>query len=710
MPRLTVNQRLYCASGVVALILIAMRITPSSYGVALGHLGAHHPGLIAFEPRPIRSDEWAVITPAIQATINNGFERYNKTSFYHEDLRQVYSLPVRDWGFAFKPTMWLFGVASASVAFATHHVVLQVLFLVGFALIFRRSGLVGYRAWLLAACIFWSGFVQYFWTAVGPVVAWWPWLTLAIIWVRTSWLAIPVVAYAFACWTLSFFYPPLFISLGFVTACFVFGFRHNRLPPLRLLACGIACIVGAGVAIYYLRDTLLVLNETIYPGQRRVAGGGLYAEKIVSMFLPYAFISRSEPFGVRASIDSVNICEFGVVGSVYFLFALLVFSPSRMLSGSFKPRRSELVVLVIGCSAVLAWMLVPIPSRVGAVLLWDRVPGFRMVMAAGVLFALISVYVFRHASTRMTLPRMAIGLAIILAFVAWKSSHGVVSLRLIGRDLLPAVGLIGVYALRARLSPSGEHATLLATAALMNLLCFGTFNPLQQADPIFTAADTPVARQFAEHARRQHGRPLLDEFPGRVLNGLGFSSIAHVEAVPQMQLWRDIFPDLSETELSAFNQYAHIILSDEEEKPRSRGDVVLLPKRAVLPRLSIEGTCTPSAVAGGGTVARVERSPDGRIVVRGHVAAAGVFRDQVLRVVTPYASKARLDVTAEPGVAVDLEHDQHDFTLTLETGPGEHTGPVCLLFVDERLGTTAALDDPSLEGECDACLRHSTTP
>ena len=29
---------------------------------------------------------------------------------------------------------------------------------------------------------------------------------------------------------------------------------------------------------------------------------------------------------------------------------------------------------------------------------------------------------------------------------------------------------------------------------------------------------------------------------------------------------------------------------------------------------------------------------------------------------------------------------------------------VCVLFVDERDKTTVAIDDPTVEGECDACL------
>ncbi len=705
--RLSTHSWVPIGVAVIALLFVALRITPSSYGVALAALGSPGAGLVAGQAKPIRSDEWAVITPAVQATINNGFDRYNATSFYHEDLRQIYAMPVHDWGFLFRPTMWLFGVARPSLAFAFHHVLVQTLCIVGFALLFRRSGLVGINAWLLSSCIFWSGFVQYFWTTVGPVVAWWPWVTLAIIHVRRSWWALPVVAYVFACWALSFFYPPLLITLSFVTACIVLGMRHNRLPPVRLIACGVACIIGAAIAVFYLRDTLLALNDTFYPGQRRAGGGGLLLEKLVSMFVPYAFIFKAEPYGVRSALAEINICEFGVVGSVYFFFALLLVSPRRVALPIFKARRVEAAILFGGLAATFAWMTVELPSIVGAPLLWDRVPPPRMVMAAGVLLALASVYVLRHISVRLTLPRATVGVAVIVAFAIFKSSHGLVSFRLINRDLVPALGLVVVFLLRGRMSKSAEHTSLLGVAALTNFLCFASFNPLQQADPIFATPQTEKTRAFAESARRQHGRPLVEPFPGRVLNGLGYSSIAHVEATPQMRLWRDLLPEVPEETLqSTFNRYAHIILSDEDVLTSPQPDVALLPKRMIMPRATWSRDCKVAVASPASYSREVERLENGnvQVVLRGNVPAAGVFRDQVFHVVTEQRVEVHAHVAPEPGDVVDSGHDEHAFEITFEMTANAHADQVCVLFEDLREGELIALDDPSSVDECGRCV------
>jgi hypothetical protein len=214
-----------------------------------------------------------------------------------------------------------------------------------------------------------------------------------------------------------------------------------------------------------------------------------------------------------------------------------------------------------------------------------------------------------------------------------------------------------------------------------------------------------VTRTFARFAESQHGRPLLEEFPGRVLNGLGYSAIAHVEAAPQMSLWRSLLPDVPESILqSTFNRYAHIIISDEAELRSPQADVALLPKRLLMPRVEVVETCEPTAIAAGRIAARagVDVQDGASLVFAGSVPAAGVFRDQVFQVVTRKPVSVNVDVEVEPGQKVDAHRDEHQLVLTIDGQLGGD--PLCVLFVDERTGTTVALDDPTVTGECDACL------
>lgn len=115
--------------------------TPTSYAISLQTVGAEDTGLVLGTPRGIRSDEFALFTPLLQATVNNGYRRFNATSLYHEDLRSTVSQPLRDWGMVFKPTSWGFLFLPAAYAFSLYHWGIIASFLVGYTLLFRRGGI-----------------------------------------------------------------------------------------------------------------------------------------------------------------------------------------------------------------------------------------------------------------------------------------------------------------------------------------------------------------------------------------------------------------------------------------------------------------------------------------------------------------------------------------------------------------------------------------
>src|SRR5262245_21927532 len=109
------------AGAAIAIVWLTNTWTLSSYGFVLRALGARDTGIVLGEPRAIRSDEWGILTPYIQATVNNGLRRINETSFYREDLRIAEAMPIRDWGILFKPEQWLFPFVNAAYAYSFQH-------------------------------------------------------------------------------------------------------------------------------------------------------------------------------------------------------------------------------------------------------------------------------------------------------------------------------------------------------------------------------------------------------------------------------------------------------------------------------------------------------------------------------------------------------------------------------------------------------------
>ena len=148
-------------AALAAAIWLNQAWSPSSYAIVLRSLDVRESGLVLGTPRDVRSDEWSILTPLLQATVNNGFRRHNETSFYGEDLRTVLALPVADWGLAFKPDQWLYPFVDAAYAYSFQHLVYIAAFLAGYALLFVRIGMAANSATLLSLALFFTAFVQF---------------------------------------------------------------------------------------------------------------------------------------------------------------------------------------------------------------------------------------------------------------------------------------------------------------------------------------------------------------------------------------------------------------------------------------------------------------------------------------------------------------------------------------------------------------------
>lgn len=149
-------------------------LTPSSYASAL-RLFEDQPHSISLgEPQEIRSDEWAVWTPYMQAAVRNQFGRYNLTSPYHEDLRNLNPLPLKDWGLIFKPYFWPFLVVSPAYAYSFFFAFQIFAFIYGYRRLFRRIGISDELAIGGALLLFFCGYTQYWWTTLGPSLSFFP--------------------------------------------------------------------------------------------------------------------------------------------------------------------------------------------------------------------------------------------------------------------------------------------------------------------------------------------------------------------------------------------------------------------------------------------------------------------------------------------------------------------------------------------------------
>lgn len=540
-------------------IYIGNAWSPSSYSIVLKTIGAENPDPAWGKPRPIRSDEWAVLTPLIQATVNNKFERYNKTSLYGEDLRVNYGLPIHDWGIAFKPTMWLYGVTNPAYAYSFHWFSLTVLFVIGYALLFRWLGATAAVGFALSAGLYFTGFVQFWWDEKASEFALFPWVLLPF---STRWhllIKAAVFYWVAVAWLLTNFYPPIQISLAFVGFLILLARDPSLFKPSSLIVIIFAAAAAAATTAFYLWDYLQATANTIYPGQRRLDGGSLPARYLLSWLFPSVnFDSNFSP------LIPNNICEIGTVG-MYYTLTVVCFLDYRNWRVLLKKDNVHTnIVLGIGFLLMLAWMLLPLQWWVGAPLLWHQVHPVRMQFAGGLLLVIFLFTLTKSVGLQLSWKRFRFFFYIVI--LSWLLlQYEVFDSRIEDLAILPLLLVAVLIGLRW---PANAH-TAFATASLASgLLVFGGFNPLQSAWPIFNRSPTAITNALDNMASGNAGVLAIGGLAGATANGLGYKSMSHLTAVPQMKYWRIRFPDMTDMELERiFSRYSHII-PIETDKPR----------------------------------------------------------------------------------------------------------------------------------------------
>ena len=569
--KLSFNVGLLAAAFLIGAVYVGNAWTPSSYALALRLFQVKDDGLIFGTPRPIRSDEWAVFTPFAQATVNNGLHRINETSLYKEDLRFFAAMPVLDWGLIFKPAMWLYPILDPAYAFSFQHYLYIALFVFGYCLLFQRLALRRRDALLLALTLFFTAFVQFWWTGFGPVMAVFPWLFVVLhSTLRPPW-KYALYYWVATVWMLSLFYPPIIISTAFVLLICLLAFRIENLAGKELVRLGTATALACLTVVLYLLSYLSETITTNYPGQRSVSGGTVPFGLWLSHFFPTALIHEYESL-----IPDVNVCEVSTVGSFYFLTVGCMLRYGRLTMLKPEERRA-LVFLAAGLLLMSAWLLLPIPNWVGMLLLWNQVQPPRMLFAYGLLMLITAAYLSSLCGICITVYRALVLAGIgCLGWFVWKSgiNQNVLSN---WADFMPVLFAIALLALKKIPASQATLQTSVAALSFGASIYFAGFNPLQSAWPIFHRETTSVTR-LLDVQTRSEGFLAVFGFPGATLNSWGYSSVSHVNYVPALRFWREKFPEMEASKFDyLFNRYSHIILTDKTEPYLILPDAVGVP-------------------------------------------------------------------------------------------------------------------------------------
>ncbi len=577
--RQPIERVFYFGLALLGLVYVLNSWSPSSYGYFLRQVEPQNSGVVWGEPRPVRSDEWAVVTPLTQATVNNGFKRYNATSFYNEDLRINYGLPIYDWGMFFKPTMWGYLFLSPAKAYSLQWYLTFVLFVVGYFKLFKQIGIREELSIILSFSLFFTGATQFWWDEKGPVYAFFPLITYFLISKVKIWVKLVMFYWLGVAWLITDFYPPLVISLAFIGGLLFVANIKLWCSIKNALLLLITSIFTIGTALLYLKDYLINTSKTIYPGHRSFSGGGVNWQEWSSQIFPFStFNSHFE------TIYNINISEVGAIGFAFILILLVHLDFSSVRKYDFKwGENRTLILLVLGLILTNAWMVLPIPAWAGKALLWNNVHPNRMVYAAGVLLGMVSLLFLQNLNYVVNLKRAFIYCSIVM-LQWWVLKYKPIVLDAKGfsglehnyTDFYLLVAVFVSYLLIYRFRISAIHA-FTSTSLIASVIVFFGFNPIQSSEAIF-ATHPNAKKRFDASLDDKSGTLAIAGYPGATLNGLGYKSVTHVTAVPDLKLWKSKFPDMPDSEFGqVFNRYSHIHLSSVSKPTTSAPDVVEVP-------------------------------------------------------------------------------------------------------------------------------------
>lgn len=575
-PKIMRASLLPAAVLLVALVLGLLGISGSSlgvYGTAVGQ-SEDEAGILAGPARQIRSDEWLVRTPWVERQLERGLPSRIASGVGTHDASVFIDLPTGGWEVILRPHTLVYRLLGAEQAFAFEWWSFFGLQLLGvYVLVLTLTGRVGLSA-LAGAAVTLSPATQWWTTPVTFTTVGYGCLATAAV-LRAYWaptlrrrLVLSILAgLAFAAF-LTTLYPPWQVGVGLVlapigiaavvpdlrTAAGRRRFARSVAVVLPVTAVVAGVLFGAFVSTH--RDAIDVITSTVYPGQRVAQKGG---GTPVAIVLGAAFDS----FSSAESFQMVNGTNQSENSSAlpYLLPAGLgvgVLLIRRRLAGS--RATAPLVGSLVGAGVVAAWMLLPIPGKLGQFLLLTRVPPTRLHLPLAVGGAIALALLVSHQSdSGKRLGRLEIlgVLAVTGAALVWGARR--YSVEGAGIDQGRAGVFIIIVVVGLALVLSRRPLPGLVILALFSLWQASLINPVQDGMGALRNSDLRVAIEAVEREGSSDAGWIaysVDASVKGTLTAAGVNSLSGVSPYPDWDAWRIIDPGLVHQDI--WNRYGHV--------------------------------------------------------------------------------------------------------------------------------------------------------
>ena len=574
VPLDALAKKFLIACALLFLAATALKINGSSIFVwkEIMHDRDSSGGLLLSTPKNVRSDEWAVWTPAVLWQAEHGFPIEN-AALGAGKVPLIYNLPVRYYTVLFRPQFYGFFLLDLEHGYAWYWNCKVFGLLAAMFLLCRLLTNNSATSLFGALWVYLSSYTQW-WFSCPPLLpemlASWAICLVAAITVLTSrtlkvQIAAAIILFVAGLNFVLCLYPPFQIPLLYLGVAVVVGFvfrRSNEIGVTRCSATGmflvLLTLVAAGATLWpffrQIRPTLELLGQTSYPGLRRIYGGALPLRRLFTGTLNF-FDSESafpEEWG--------NITA---AANFYPLWIPVLALTWRALMA--QPRRYAVELALLGCLLALSFYAVcGFPRWLGDVTLLSFCTEERVLLVIGmanILFCALSLSRLRQELPRRTLVATAAVLLILLGVYLQMSVPGS------PRFLTPMrVGLLGgislvIWVALAKAPRRWFYVFFLGLLAATNLLV----NPVMAGlGPLLTA--TP--RAAIQRIRQADPGAVWVVYDSNKLSDFimstGASVLSGVKLVPDLTFYQRIDP--TGKSLSIYNRYGFACFSVPPER------------------------------------------------------------------------------------------------------------------------------------------------
>jgi hypothetical protein len=543
---------------------LVFKINFSSLALWDSYLGGNNPtqqGILFGTPKGIRSDEWMLGVPWVMSQVNSNpaFSTQNP-AVGAETASLLVGLPTEHWSAIFRPALWGYYFLDLERGFSWHWMFRTFGLFVALAVFFRFALSCSMLVSLTGAgWIYFSAFNQWWLASVSEIIFS---FLLTCIGFSAVFKSNSILRLAFSSELLLLgivgfgltLYPPFQVPLFYLGLClipFLLPKNINNEPVSSTIK--IAVLISTAltsVALLYLflvdnKETVSLMQSTVYPGQRLSFGGGYNLSRYFSGFFDSIYSEGLYPQSYG------NVCE---ASSFLLLWPISLLIACLSRQSGFLIKSLPLIVYLIFASIWVSFGTNPLLAKLT---LWSMVPSNRALIGLGIGSIIYSILVIDRVKKPTTI--LVVLLCVIFVTLLWDFLHKFQALpiRSMSNQEFNFVIASSILILVSLISSS---RTLLAASIL-----FGVVYPNSSINPVMSGMDSIVksaiyqAVQSIDTDKSEkwavYGSPIVPQ----IVKAAGAKVINGALYAPDLESLRVFDPEGKYIDI--YNRYSHVTLN-----------------------------------------------------------------------------------------------------------------------------------------------------